>query len=375
MRRGSKIICLILMAAVTSTSTVGIDSARAELPRQGVPPKAARLKLVQSLGSSQLSPKSIVASSTGRVIAQNMIYTHGVSVFNADGNEVTRVSDTVARKLLGLKGRGTVEGAPVEAAFSPDGRYAYVSNYYMTGAGFNKKGFDKCSGSVEYDKSYLYKIDMTTNAVVAAVQVGSVPKYVAVTANNKYALVSNWCSYSISVIDLQTFTPVKEIEVGRYPRGLVSTKDSSRVYFTVMGAGKIGYIDMATFAVTTWKSAASTPRHVVLSPDDKILYVSHNLSSIVTSHNATNGKVLRRVATGTEPRTMEIAPDGSALWVVNYASNTLTVVNTTTMLVQQSIATPPKPIGVTYEPTLRRVWVACYGGQIRVYQVRTPKPA
>jgi YVTN family beta-propeller protein len=60
--------------------------------------------------------------------------------------------------------------------------------------------------------------------------------------------------------------------------------------------------------------------------------------------------------------------------VVNYASNTLTVVNTSTMLVQQSIATPPKPIGVTYEPTLKRVWVACYGGQIRVYQVRTPKP-
>jgi YVTN family beta-propeller protein len=141
-----------------------------------------------------------------------------------------------------------------------------------------------------------------------------------------------------------------------------------------MGAGQIGYIDMATLKPTFWKSAASTPRHLVLSPDDKILYVSHNLSSIVTSHNAANGKVLRRVATGTEPRTMEIAPDGSALWVVNYASNTLTVVNTSTMLVQQSIATPPKPIGVTYEPTLKRVWVACYGGQIRVYQVRTPKP-
>lgn len=339
------------------------------------PPKVARLKLVQSLGSPQLSPKSIVASSTGRVIAQNMIYTHGVSVFSADGQQVTRISDTVPRKMLGLRGRGKVQGAPVEAAFSPNGRFAYVSNYYMTGKGFNKKGFDKCSGSVQYDKSYLYKIDMTSNKVVAAAQVGSVPKYVAVTPNNKYALVSNWCSYSISVIDLATFTAVAEIEVGRYPRGLVSTKDSSRVYFTVMGAGKIGFVDMATLKPTFWKSAASTPRHMVLSPDDKTLYVSHNLSSIVTSHNASNGKVLRRVATGTEPRTMEIAPDGSALWVVNYASNTLTVVNTSTMLVQQSIATPPKPIGVTYEPKLKRVWVASYGGQIRVYQVRTPKPS
>jgi len=339
------------------------------------PSKPGRLKLVQSLGSSQISPKSIVASSRGTVIAQNMIYTGGVSVFTADGQAVTRISDVVPRKMLGLRGRGTVQGSPVEAAFSADGRFAYVSNYYMTGAGFNKKGFDKCSGSVSYDKSYLYKIDMTTNTVIAAAKVGSVPKYVAVTPNNKYALVSNWCSFSITVVDLATFAPIREIPVGRYPRGLVSTKDSSRVYFTVMGAARIGFIDMTTFETKTWKSAASTPRHVVLSPDDKILYVSHNLSSIVTSHNAANGRVLRRVATGTEPRTMEIAPDGSALWVVNYASNTLTVVNTSTMLVQQSIATPPKPIGVTYEPTRRRVWVACYGGQIRVYQVRTPAPS
>ena len=334
------------------------------------PPKPGRLKLVMSLGSSQLSPKSIVASSKGTVIAQNMMYTHGVSVFRADGTAVTRIGDTVPRSMLGLKGKGTVQGAPVEAAFSPDGKYAYVSNYYMTGNGFNKKGFDKCSGNVQYDKSYLYKIDMATNAVVAAAQVGSVPKYVAVSPNNKYALVSNWCSYSVTIVDLATFTPIQEIKVGRYPRGIVVTKDSSRAYITVMGAAQIGYIDLNTFGLTLWRSAASTPRHVVLSPDDKILYVTHNLSSIVTSHDAQTGKLRKRVATGTEPRTMEISPDGTALWVVNYASNTLTVVNTSNMLVQQSIKTPPKPIGVTYEPTLKRVWVASYGGQIRVYQLR-----
>ena len=175
----------VMSASIVITTLVAISGW--ETSAAVAPPKVARLKLVQSLGSSQLSPKSIVASSSGRVIAQNMIYTHGVSVFTADGQEVTRINDTVSRKMLGLKGKGKVRGAPVEAAFSPNGRYAYVSNYYMTGAGFNKKGFDKCSGSVQYDKSYLYKIDMMTNTVVAAALVGSVPKYVAVTPNNKYA--------------------------------------------------------------------------------------------------------------------------------------------------------------------------------------------
>ena len=356
------IALLVGLTPVTAAFTSDVNAA--------VPTKPGRLKLVMSLGNSQLSPKSIVASSRGAVIAQNMMYTHGVSVFRADGTAVTRVSDVVPRKMLGLKGKATVQGAPVEAAFSPDGKFAYVSNYYMTGKGFNKKGSDKCSGNVQYDKSYLYKIDMTTNKVIAAAKVGSVPKYVAVSPNNKFALVSNWCSYSITIVDLATFTPIQEIKVGRYPRGIVVTKDSSRAYITVMGAAQIGYIDLNTFALTLWKSAASTPRHVVLSPDDKILYVTHNLSSIVTSHNASTGKLKRRVATGTEPRTMEISPDGTALWVVNYASNTLTVVNTSTMLVQQSIKTPPKPIGVAYEPTLKRVWVSSYGGQIRVYQLR-----
>ena len=358
-----------VLFAVTVFSSFGFSSVSAK----SAPPQPARLRLVMSLGGVNQSPKSVVASTNGHVITQNMMYTHGVSVFKADGTAVTRIGDTIPRRMLGLRGKGSVQGAPVEAAFSPNGQFAYVSNYYMTGTGFNKKGFDKCSGSVKYDPSYLYKIDMSTYKVVGAVKVGSVPKYVAVTPNNKYALVSNWCSYTISVIDLASFTEVQQIRVGRYPRGIVTTKDSSRAYFTVMGEGKIGFINLETLTPTIWRSAARTPRHVVLNPDDSILYVTHNLSSIVTSHNAQTGRVLRRVATGTEPRTMDIAPDGSALYVVNYQSNTLTVVDTRTMLVTQSISTPPKPIGVAYEPTLKRVWVASYGGQIRVYQVRQPK--
>jgi YVTN family beta-propeller protein len=361
-------VAVVALVLTTSVALITRDGAVATRP-----PTPARLKLIQSLGGPTLSPKSVVASSRGHVIAQNMMYTHGVSVFAADGTAVTRVSDVVPRRMLGLRGKGTAQGSPVEAAFSPDGRYAYVSNYYMTGNGFNKKGFDKCSVSEMYDNSYLYKIDMLTYKVISAVAVGAVPKYVAVTPNNKYALVSNWCSYTISVIDLSTFSEVTQIRVGRYPRGIVSTKDSTRAYFTVMGESKIGYIDLATLTPVFWKSAASTPRHIVLSPDDSILYVTHNLSSVVTSHNAKNGRVIRRVLTGTEPRTMDITPDGSALYVVNYASHTLTVVDTFSMLVTQSIATPPKPIGVAYEPTLKRVWVASYGGQIRVYQVRQPK--
>lgn len=333
--------------------------------------KPARLSLVRTVGGVSLSPKSVVASPTGLVIAQNMMYTHGISVFTAAGDAVKRISDTVPLKMLGRKGGGTAQGAPVEAAFSPDGAYAYVSNYYMTGPGFARQGFDKCPGNQTFDNGYLYKVNMASLKVEAAVEVGAVPKYVAVSPDNRYALVSNWCSYSVSIVDLATFTVVETVKVGRYPRGIVVAPDSTKAFITVMGAAQLGTIDLATFKLKKWRSAANTPRHVVLSPDGATLYVSHNLSSVVTSHDAATGRLLKRVVTGTEPRTMAISPEGDALYVVNYQSATLTVVSTGSMKVTQRISTPPKPIGVTFEPTLGRVWVATYGGSIKIYERAT----
>lgn len=354
--------CVVGCVAVLIAAS-GANSASASL----VSTKPARLKLVKTVGGTSMSPKSVVASPSGLVIAQNMMYTHGINVFTAEGKMVKRISDALPLSRLGKKGSGSAQGAPVEAAFSPDGAYAYVSNYYMTGPGFVRQGFDKCSESTKFDNGYLYRVNMSSLVVEAAVEVGEVPKYVAVSPDNKYALVSNWCSYSISIVDLATFQVVKTIKVGRYPRGIIVAHDSSNAYITVMGAGQLGTIDLSTFALHKWSSAARTPRHIVLSPDGLTFYVSHNLSSVVTSHDAETGRLLKRVVTGTEPRTMAISPEGDALYVVNYQSGTMTVVDTSTMRVTQRISTPPHPIGVTFEPTLNRVWVACYSGLIKIY--------
>jgi YVTN family beta-propeller protein len=47
--------------------------------------------------------------------------------------------------------------------------------------------------------------------------VGKVPKYVATTPDGKYVLVSNWCSYNLSVIDVATHNVVKELGDGCLP--------------------------------------------------------------------------------------------------------------------------------------------------------------
>jgi DNA-binding beta-propeller fold protein YncE len=162
---------------------------------RGRPSDRARLTLRRVL-TGNISPKSVAASGSGFVTAQNMMYRHTVTVYDARTLRLVKtIPDAVDLARLGYpQFPDRVRGAPVEAAFSPDGRYAYVSNYSMYGPGFGPEGDDDCTPSSGYDRSFVYRVDMTSMAVDRAYRVGAVPKVVAVTPDDRFVLVSNWCT-------------------------------------------------------------------------------------------------------------------------------------------------------------------------------------
>ncbi len=328
-----------------------------------------RLNQIKKIGG-RITPKSVVASNTGFVIGQNMMYTHGVSVYDSEGEPVKRISDEVSRSMLGLEGEGKVSGSPVEADFSVDGSFAYVSNYSMYGREFNNEGDDECQAGNTFDDSYLYKIDMSTMKVIAAARVGSVPKYVQATDDGKYVLVTNWCGFSLSVVDANTMQTVKTIKLGKHPRGIAITKDSLRAYVSVMGLAQIAIIDLTTLElVSKTKVSGIAPRHIVLSPDEQFLYVTFNLSNTVSKLSVPGLKLLKNVRTAERPRTLDISPDGTVLYLVNYTANQINVLNSENLKTLQTINTCWRPIGITYEAVKNRVWVACYSGQILLFDL------
>ena len=97
--------------------------------------------------SGAIAPKSVLASNQGLVSAHNMMYRHSVTIYDANSLELTAtVADSVDLSKYGYsKYSGIYKGAPVEGAFSPDGKYLYFTNYAMYGKGFNKEGHDTCS--------------------------------------------------------------------------------------------------------------------------------------------------------------------------------------------------------------------------------------
>jgi YVTN family beta-propeller protein len=319
--------------------------------------------------TGQLSSKSVVASPTGLVTAQNMMYSHTVSVFTPDGKLKGTVDDSVDLSRFGIKGHpGISQGAPVEAAFTNDGKYVYVSNYSMYGKSFGPEGLDSCTPGSAPDSSFLYRIDTTTLKIDQVIPVGAVPKYVAVTPDDSTVLVTNWCSWTMSVVDTKTARLVATIPLaGAYPRGIAITPDSRTAFVAMMGSNRISKVNLASKKVSTFAQTGSGPRHIVISPDGKFLYVTNNSSGTVSKVNAATGTVLTSVSTGEQPRSMAISKDGRAIYVVNYESSTVTKLRTSDLRQLARSATDNHPIGIAYEPTTGSVWVACYTGSIIVF--------
>jgi YVTN family beta-propeller protein len=332
--------------------------------------------------TGKLTPKSVVASTAGVVITNNMMYSHNATLFNAEGQLLGSIDDSVTLADFGIPGHpGKVKGAPVEAAFTPSGAHVYVSNYSMYGEGFGPEGQDSCTPASGTHRSYLYRIDVGRKAIDQVIQVGAVPKYVAVTPDGATALVTNWCSWDLSVIDTASASVVATVKLGRYPRGVAVSPDSRTAYIAVMGANMVVTVDLPSAkagGAQAKKLAAPGvgPRHILISTDGKHLFTSNNGAGTVTKIDAVTGAVVARVATGRQPRSMAMSADGSALYVVNYESSTMTKLASSDLRKLAEARTDHHPIGITYEPTKGRVWVACYGGSLLVFDDtgQAPRP-
>jgi YVTN family beta-propeller protein len=338
-------------------------------PNRLAPPAwKGNLTLAKTIGGD-ITPKSVDASGTGLFFAQNMIYQHSVTVYDESFRLVKTIPDTVDLRRFGYRRypAGPVHGGPVEAAFTPDRSEVYVSNYSMYGPGFSHPGHDACTPSEGIDASFVYRINTSTLRIDQVIAVGAVPKFLAVTPDGRLLLVSDWCSYSLSVVSTNTGKEIKRISVGPYPRGIAVTADSKTAYVAMMGTSDIAKVNLSTFGLRWIRGVGSGPRHLVLDPGGRYLYVTLNEGSVAKIDVRTE-RVVGRVVTGARARSMAISTDGTALFVVNYDSGTMTKVRAADLRVLQTVRTSYHPIGITYDSLSGNVWVSCYGGAIMVFR-------
>ncbi len=323
-----------------------------------------------------LSPKSVVHSGSGLFFAQNMMYRHTITVYNRDFELVKTIRDKVNLQDYGFDSYGENEyrGAPVEATFSHGGAYAWVSNYQMFGDSMTSPGCDGCKISRHYDESFVYKINTSNLKIEEVIQVGSVPKYIASTPDDKYILVSNWSSGDLSVIDIAKNEEIKRISLGRYPRGIVVDQQSKYAYVALMGSTRIARVDLSDLSLTWFQGVGSTPRHLCLDKKGEFLYCSLNSSGKIIKIDVTTGEVIESVRSGKHPRSMVLSSNDAYIYAVNYLSDSVSKIDVAKMEVVERVKTKSKPIGITFDERTNCVWVACYSGSLMVFEETSYEP-
>ena len=309
-----------------------------------------------------------MSSGQGLFAAQNMMYRHTITIYNEKGTRLAKIKDGVNLKDYGFDEYEDHNylGGPVEAAFTSDGKYLWVSNYSMVGPGFENEGCDGCMGK-SYDPSFLYKINCSNFEIEAVVKVGAVPKFIAISDDDSKLLVSNWTSNDVSVVDLQTEKEVNKVDVAAHPRGMDITKDGKTAFVTIMGSTKLAQIDLETYEVNYITQIGRSPRHLILTDNDSSLLVSMNSGSKVVKYNRfTQEKITCKTPSG--PRSMTLSENEDYLYVVNYFDHSFSKIRTHDMQLIETIATAEKPIGICGNWEESEIWVACYSGKIEVFK-------
>ena len=201
----------------TTTSPALLALATTATTVPGPPPGSAPLRLLRVIGGP-ISPKSVDATDTGLVFAQNMMYRHTMTVYalrRRAASDDPRLGRAVALRhpgppgrLARRAGRGSRHPGPHATCGCPTTRCT------ARGSGPRARTPARRAPATTdgYTDSYLYRVSLETLRIDGVAKVGWVPKYVAVTPTGRWVLATNWCSYDLSIVSTATLR-----EVARHP--------------------------------------------------------------------------------------------------------------------------------------------------------------
>jgi hypothetical protein len=214
---------------------------------------------------------------------------------------------------------------------------------------------------------------------VPLIKTGKTPKVIAKTINNKYLLVSNWHSYTISVLEINKdeypFAKlISTVPVPAIPRGIAVDDKSNRSFVAIMGGASITVINNTVWMKESEMPVESNPRHIVLDTSGH-LFVSYNALAKIACLDANTGNTLFTASTHEKPRTIILSKNQKFLFVTCYSSDTVDVfkINDGSFEKIKSLPCKGHPVGVDIfeNNDMLEAWVCSYSnGSIRVFSFR-----
>ena len=234
-------------------------------------------------------------------------------------------------------------------------------------------------------------VDPATYKVLAKLPTGKGPHEAASSPDGRTAYVSNYGSYrifqasgqggqappgnTITVLDLAGRTVKATFDLGEYlsPHGIWVSQDGKLVWVTCERSQAVVELDAGGGKVLrVWKTGQNVSHMVVPSKDEKKLYVANIGSGSVTVIDRSSDAAVS-IPTGAGAEGIDVSPTGREVWVTNRAAGTVSVIDVATDKVAATFASGGRfPIRVKFTPDGQQAWVSnAQSNSVSIFDAKT----
>lgn len=188
---------------------------------------------------------------------------------------------------------------------------------------------------LDKDDARLSIVDPASGQVIARVATGESPHEVVTSPDGKFAFVTNYGARTpgstISMIDLAAQKEVRRIDLGalRKPHGI--DYSDGKVYFTAEINKLIGRIDPSSGQIDFLLGTGQNSTHMVMVTPDKQYIVTANIAgNSVSVFEKTPGPQSWNqtvVPVGKGPEGLDFSPDGKQLWTAHSQDGGVSVID------------------------------------------------
>ncbi len=295
-------------------------------------------------------------------------------IVNKSSNTLSIV-DPATRQEVAVVSTGF---APHEVSVSPDGVFAYVTDYgtrSQPGSTISIIDLERqvsigtmslsphsrphgiataSDGSIwvtTEGSRHVLHIDPIGRRILAAVETGQdVTHQLVIAEAQQRVYTANIGSGTATAVDAAAGAILGQIPTGAGAEGIDVSPDGQRVYVTNRVAGTLSEIDISTNEVIRTLPVGEFPIRVKVRPDGEELLVSNARGSEIVAVNVVGWRIVRRLHIGAFPVGILITPDNRTAYVANTADDKISVIDLVNWKLDGEIIAGDEPDGMAWVP-------------------------